>query len=135
MPEINGIRVPFLPPNNDQQKRLQSHQHADNHLQRFAEILEQTQKKLYFSSHAQTRLKSRNITLSPEQMEKLQNAVTLAESKGSRQTVVIMGNKAFVISVENRTVITALESGQMTERIVTNIDSAVFLNETEGTDA
>jgi len=45
-----------------------------------------------------------------------------------RNALIVIGRKAFVVSVENKTVITALDQQQLTERIVTNIDAAVFFD-------
>ena len=79
-----------------------------------------------FSKHAEARLQTRNINLSTEQKEKLTNAVNKADSKGVRDSLVLMDNLAFVVNVKSRTVITAVNSNELKENVFTNIDGAVF---------
>jgi len=82
---------------------------------------------LKFSSHAIERIQSRGIKLLPEDMQKLNDAVEKAIQKGSKDTLVIMGENAFVVSAKNKTVITAMDKNQMKENVFTNIDSTVFM--------
>lgn len=83
--------------------------------------------QLRFSLHALERMNQRGIELSPGDLERMQNAIEMAASKGSRSSLVLMNENAFVISVPNRTVITALEGEALRDQIVTQIDSAVIL--------
>jgi flagellar operon protein len=80
-----------------------------------------------FSGHAQIRLASRNITLSGDDIAKLGNAITKAAAKGARESLVLMDQAALVVSVPNRTVITAVDKSALKENIFTNIDSAMIL--------
>ena len=80
-----------------------------------------------FSGHAQTRLASRNISLTGDDIAKLGVAITQAASKGSRESLVVMDKAALVVSVPNRTVITAVDKGSLKENIFTNIDSAMII--------
>ena len=80
-----------------------------------------------FSSHAQTRLASRQITLTENDVARLGQAMTKAASKGAKDSLVLMDKTAFVVSVANRTVITAVASDALKENIFTNIDSAMIL--------
>lgn len=82
---------------------------------------------LKFSSHAIERMQSRGIKFGPEDMKKLNDAVDKAVQKGSKDTLVIMGENAFVVSAKNKTVITAMDKNQMKENVFTNIDSTVFM--------
>lgn len=92
-----------------------------------ASDLNQVARPLKFSAHAAQRLNSRNIDMNPERMEKLNQAVTQAETKGINDTLVLEGDNAFIVSVKNRTVITALEKDQLTGNVFTNIDGAVVV--------
>lgn len=92
----------------------------------FAKILEQN-KELKFSHHAQERLKSRNINFSQDQLQKLAGAVNNVAEKGGKESLVMMGDAALVVSIKNRTVVTAMDRTQMNGNIFTNIDSAVVL--------
>ncbi len=95
----------------------------------FARLLEEAQgsQKLHFSAHALERMGQRGIELSQPELERLQGAVETAASKGSRSSLVLLDERAFVVSVANRTVITALEGEALRDQIVTQIDSAVIL--------
>jgi flagellar operon protein len=81
---------------------------------------------LKFSKHAQDRLASRNIQLSGDDLSTLGRAVSKAGEKGSQDSLVMLRNMAFIVSVRNRTVVTAMDADQMQENVVTNIDSAVI---------
>ena len=80
-----------------------------------------------FSGHAQTRLASRQITLSDSDVARLGQAMTKAATKGAKDSLVLLDKTAFVVSVANRTVITAVASDALKENIFTNIDSAMIL--------
>ena len=80
-----------------------------------------------FSGHAQTRLQSRQITLSDSDVARLGQAMTKAATKGAKDSLLLMDKTAFVVSVANRTVITAVASDALKENIFTNIDSAMIL--------
>lgn len=82
---------------------------------------------LKFSAHAKERLALRNIDLSPEDVARMTDAVNKAAAKGARQSLLVMDDQAFIVSVTNRTVITALDGTSMKENVFTNIDSAVIV--------
>lgn len=79
------------------------------------------------SQHAQERLRARNISLTPSDMAKLSGAVDSVASKGGKESLIMLGDAALVVSIRNRTVITAMDRGQMQGNVFTNIDSAVVL--------
>ncbi|MEQ8833054.1 MAG: TIGR02530 family flagellar biosynthesis protein [Miltoncostaeaceae bacterium] len=78
-----------------------------------------------WSSHAVDRLTQRQISISPQMQQRLQGAVDDLAAKGARESLVLMDGVALVVSVANRTVITAVGSDRMRDQIFTNIDSAV----------
>lgn len=82
---------------------------------------------LKFSSHAIDRIRSRGISMGPERMEKLGEAINKAAKKGAKETLVMAGDSAFIVSVKNRTVITAMDATAMKENVFTNIDSTVLI--------
>jgi flagellar operon protein len=94
----------------------------------FAQELSQADgsKQLQFSKHALARAERRGIELSPATMDRLSQGVQRAASKGSRDSLVLVDGTAFVVSVSNRTVITAVGSEHMKDNVFTNIDSAVI---------
>jgi flagellar operon protein len=84
-------------------------------------------KEVRFSQHAQERLQSRGIKLSENDMRKLESAVNNVAQKGGRDSLIMLGDSAFVVSVKNRTVVTALDRDAMQGNVFTNIDSAVLV--------
>jgi flagellar operon protein len=93
----------------------------------FATVLERVQGEIKFSRHALQRLQTRNITLTAGEVHRLQDAVERAASKGARDSLVLLDELAFVVSIKNRTVITAMDGESMKEHVFTNIDSAVIV--------
>lgn len=87
----------------------------------------QTPESLRFSAHAQNRLQSRQINLNEQQMERLRQGVGQAEQKGAKDSLVLLDNLAFVVSVKNRTVVTALDNAANSGHVFTQIDSTVFV--------
>jgi flagellar operon protein len=81
---------------------------------------------LRFSKHAVERVRRRGIELGPATLGRLQEGVGRAAGKGSRDSIVLVDGTAFVVSVPNRTVITAVGSEHMRDHVFTNIDSAVI---------
>jgi flagellar operon protein len=79
-----------------------------------------------FSRHALDRLSQRGIALDAPTVGRLTEGIGRAAGKGSRDSVVFVDRTAFVVSVRNNTVITAVDSGHMREQVFTNIDSAVI---------
>lgn len=84
------------------------------------------QESVKFSKHAQERLDARFITLSKQHLQRLQEAVDKAQAKGCKESLIILDNLAFVVSIKNKTVITAVDGENRKENIFTNIDSAVI---------
>lgn len=98
----------------------------------FEEILRQKQgvnesSELKFSKHAAMRLSDRNISLSEEQSERLENGVIKASEKGIRESLVIVDSLAFIVNVPNKTVVTAMDQTESNDNIFTNIDGAVIM--------
>ncbi|HKJ82039.1 MAG TPA: TIGR02530 family flagellar biosynthesis protein [Ignavibacteriaceae bacterium] len=123
MAEVNGINVPFIPITQQQDFGPTK---VKGNTENFSTIFQQELDKVKFSNHALKRLENRNIQLSDSEINKIQNAVQKAESKGSKDSLVMMNNTAFVVNIPNRTVVTALPVGDSNENIFTNIDSVVF---------
>lgn len=107
----------------------QSKKAAETEAFSFQEVLKQkaaTQAgTLKFSKHANERLVSRNITLTGEQVERLQEGVSRAREKGIRESLVLLDNLSFIVNVKNDTVVTALDN-HSEQHVFTNIDGAVI---------
>jgi len=97
------------------------------HGKTFADILKsKSVEELKFSAHASSRLKSRNIEITPDVMGKLEKAVAEAGNKGARDSLILVKDLAFVVNVPNRTVITAMDGESVKDNVFTNIDSTVI---------
>ncbi len=85
------------------------------------------QDQLKVSGHAQTRLQSRNIELGKAEWERVMNGVNKAAEKGAKESLVMVDDVALVVSIKNRTVITAVDKANLKDNVFTNIDSAVVV--------
>ena len=94
----------------------------------FADVFKDTAgtKPVEFSKHTVQRLERRNLTVDNAVMQRLNDGVDRAAGKGARDAVVLVDETAFVVSVTNRTVVTAVGKDQMKDHVFTNIDSAVI---------
>jgi flagellar operon protein len=100
----------------------------------FEEILRKKQQAiptegstLKFSKHALNRLEERSIELSDEQVNRLNEGAKKASEKGIKESLVIMDSLAFIVNVQNNTVVTAIDQTTTNENIFTNIDGAVII--------
>ncbi|UFS72334.1 flagellar protein [Geomonas sp. RF6] len=93
----------------------------------FARVLDQKLpgEPVRFSQHALERLKARGITLSETDLKQLSGAVDSVAQKGGKESLVMTGDAALVVSIKNRTVVTAMDRQSMNGHVFTNIDSAV----------
>jgi len=92
----------------------------------FADVLREKTQGVQFSGHAIQRVQRRGIEMGESTLARLNEGVDRAAGKGARESVVFVDGTAFVVSVRNRTVITAVDSGHMKDHVFTNIDSAVI---------
>lgn len=80
-----------------------------------------------FSKHAANRLAERNIELTDNQMERLQEGTMKAGAKGINDSLVLVDQLAFIVNIPNHTVVTAMNQTEADESIFTNIDGAVII--------
>lgn len=94
----------------------------------FEEVLHRTQEngEVHFSKHAANRLNDRNIELTEEQLERLNDGTKKAGDKGIKESLVLIDELAFIVNTKSNTVITAFVQGETKENIFTNIDGAVI---------
>ena len=69
----------------------------------------------------------RNISLTKEQLDRLEQGTKKADEKGIKESLVIMDNLSFIVNIKNRTVITAMDQSENEENVYTNIDGAVII--------
>ncbi len=94
----------------------------------FAAVLRQEMEEegLRFSRHATSRLQARGIELDAAQRDRIERAVEAARQKGAKESLILLDDLAFVVSVRNRTVITAIDAAHRRSNVFTHIDSAVL---------
>jgi len=100
----------------------------------FEELLRQYASKaaakpqeLTFSKHAKQRLEQRNIEIDFGLIEKISGAVKKAAEKSIKNALVLSEESAFIVSVGSNVVVTAMNSAEMRENVITNIDGTVIL--------
>lgn len=100
----------------------------------FAALLDVEQRRgieardLKVSGHASSRLREAGRTLTEDEVSLVNTAVDRAASKGARESLIVMNGMALVVSVPNRTVITAVTGERCKENVFTNIDSAIIMS-------
>lgn len=95
---------------------------------RFQDVLDGVKSKdqsFTVSKHAASRLNEINFT--KEDMEQIQKGFKIAQDKNSKNTVMLYKDVALIASVENKTLITAVEKDRAKDNIFTNVDSVVIL--------
>ncbi|MFA5032196.1 MAG: TIGR02530 family flagellar biosynthesis protein [bacterium] len=97
----------------------------------FAELLRE--KGIQLSNHANTRIQSRNIPTSTENVSRLQSAIDKASAKGAKECLVLMDNTAYLVALKHlpdgkasQTVVTVISKDELQQRIFTSIDSVVI---------
>ena len=79
-----------------------------------------------FSAHAQQRLSECTHPFGTAEAARLEAAVERADKKGAKESVVLLDDMALLVSIKNRTVITAVDSSRAKDNVFTNIDSVVI---------
>ena len=128
---INGVSYPVgnFPVNNDNSKHsIKKQDTATLGIKSFKDILGKATEKnegFTISNHAAERME--NLKLDSKDLDKINDAINKAEDKGSKNCLIVYKEVAMVTSIENRTVITAVEGARAKENVFTNIDSVVLI--------
>ena len=96
----------------------------------FAEVLQQAQQgaaPLKLSAHAAQRIEQRAISMTEPEQETLREAIAHLDAKGAHEALLLRQDAAFVVSIPNRTVVTAMARDELAERAFTGIDSAMLI--------
>lgn len=105
--------------------KIKNSELEDNSFEGILKEKQSIKDELKFSKHANARLESRNINLSDEQIGRLNLGVEKAKAKNISESLVMMDNIAFIVSVKNNTVVTAIDKND--DNVFTNIDGAVIV--------
>ncbi|MBE3592672.1 MAG: flagellar protein [Thermoanaerobacter sp.] len=93
----------------------------------FKEVLNEKIDELKFSKHSLMRMEMRNVKITQKEYQKLLEAVNKANQKGIKDSLIIIDNKAFVVNLKSKTVITAMDGEMLKDSVFTNIDGAVII--------
>ncbi len=96
----------------------------------FADVLRDTIEKnseVNFSNHAIKRAVDHNMDITDDELNRLNEGVRLASEKNLDDTLILVGEKAFVVSVKNNTVITTVNNNSIQGNVFTNINGAVIV--------
>jgi flagellar operon protein len=107
--------------------KSENHEAKDNSFRKVLDEELKTTEYLNFSKHASERIEGRNIYLSQDDINKLSSAVKKAQDKGIKNSLVLMDDRAFIVNIKSRTVITAVDGQHLKENVFTNIDGAVIV--------
>lgn len=93
----------------------------------FKSILDEKISKdsLKVSAHAMERIG--NLDINNKDLEKINEAFKKARDKGCENSVILYKDVAFIGSIKNNTLITAVEKERVKENVFTNIDSVIIL--------
>lgn len=114
------------PVNSPQQSGTAQKSENNDFAKLFSQSLQQKQ-QLTFSKHALQRMDARQISVSPQLLSQISQAVEKARSKGIQDALILKGQTAFIVNVPSGTVITTMNGQEMTGNVFTNIDGAVIL--------
>ena len=68
-----------------------------------------------------------DIPRSSSAWDRVMSGVDRAAAKGAKESLVMVDNVALVVSIRNRTVITAVDKDHLKDNVFTNIDSALIV--------
>ncbi len=105
-------------------------QTSDKSIPKFDEVLKgelNQNSPLKFSAHAAKRINDRQMDMDPMRLQRLEDGVTRANEKGATNSLIMMDDSAYIVSIKNRTVITAMPQNNVQGNVFTNIDSVTFV--------
>lgn len=97
----------------------------NNDFQRILQESIDRNQNVKISAHAQQRMIERDMELQGVDMNLIKKAMDDLEKKGARESLMLYKDMAFIASINNRTIITALQYEDID--VVTNIDSAIVI--------
>ena len=129
---INGIAYSlgdFKQVDNTQSnKNINQSASRSNKTNSFKDVLNSVaskEKNITISKHAALRLNEINFTA--DDMKIIEKGFKIAKEKNSKNAVMIYKDTALIASIENKTIITAVNKDRAKDNIFTNIDSVVIL--------
>ncbi len=131
---INNILIPNVSKLPKQEKvdvtnKLKPGQESDFNKLLEGQISPQKQNHgIKLSAHAAKRLQERNLSMDGDEFYKLKNAIEKLKTKGGQDSLVITPKAAYIVDINNSTIVTAIDKGNMAENVFTKIDSTLVVN-------
>ena len=113
-----------LPHKIDSTQRDEFKNLLDNHLEQGTAV----NHGIKLSVHAARRLQERNLTIDGDEYLKLKSAIDKLRSKGGKESLIVTGNAAYIVDINNNKVVTAIDKDSINENVFTKIDSTMILN-------
>ncbi|MBU5267794.1 TIGR02530 family flagellar biosynthesis protein [Virgibacillus proomii] len=98
----------------------------------FKDILVQEQleqRQLKISKHAVARIQERKIEINAKQWQRIEAKLSEAKRKGINDSLVLLSDAALLVNARNNTVVTAMDRNEAEDRIFTNINGAILIND------
>ncbi|MCL2773716.1 MAG: flagellar protein [Oscillospiraceae bacterium] len=89
--------------------------------------INKTVQGITFSKHAMQRLAQRDIKIDDGLISKIDGALKKAAGKNIKNVLLISDDTAFIVSVDNNVVVTAMNVEEMKENVITKIDGTVII--------
>jgi hypothetical protein len=124
MISINDISVPFVPIGgaNTLNKTANNKIQTSDTGVRFADIF--NQELVRFSGQAQSTMASSDAALTEIELLRLDEAIEQARFKESRDTLVMLDDKMFLVNVDSKTIVNMFDKNN--KEVITGIDSFVM---------
>ncbi len=80
-----------------------------------------------FSKHATKRVQERNIEVTGESLQRLNEGMRVAQEKDLKDALILVDRTAYIVNVPSNTVITTTESDDLKGSVFTNINGTVII--------
>ncbi len=129
---INNFRIPQISKVPNKSGAEDSNKLSKGKLSDFEKLLkgsqvENPQQDVKISNHAAKRISERNLNVDSNEFVKIREGIDKLKAKGGKESLVITDNAAYIVDVDNDTVVTAIHKGDMADNVFTKIDSTVFI--------
>lgn len=121
-------RIHQVPQHHALQIPIQKTKNNDKSTTSFKDVLTE-QQGLKISKHATERLSERNIQINDKQWQVIGEKMVEAKQKGITDSLVVIDKAALLVSAKNNTVVTAMNREEATNRIFTNINGTILIDE------
>jgi flagellar operon protein len=82
---------------------------------------------LQISRHAQSRMESRGIALDEQDVAEINGALDALTRRGAKESLILLDDKAFIVGVPDRKLITAMTRREAVGNVFSQIDSTVVI--------